>query len=68
MRSCASGWPCVLGEIDDEVDDALPVALDSLELWDVGQRLLHARLDGLDGNAAIKAEIARGTPATRPAG
>ena len=50
-----------LGEIDDEVDDALPVALDPLELWQVGQRLLEARLTGMDGAAAIRAEIARGT-------
>ena len=50
-----------LGEIDDEVDDALPVELDPLELWQVGQRLLEARLTGMDGTAAIRAEIARGT-------
>ncbi|MEA2146968.1 MAG: exodeoxyribonuclease gamma subunit, partial [Solirubrobacteraceae bacterium] len=50
-----------LGEIDDEVDDALPVQLDPLELWQVGQRLLEARLTGMDGTAAIRAEIARGT-------
>ncbi len=50
-----------LGDVDDEVDDALPVQLDALELWDVGQRLLEARLEGLEGNTAIKAEIARGT-------
>jgi exodeoxyribonuclease V gamma subunit len=45
----------------DEIEDALPVELDPLELWGVGQRLLEARLAGVDGNAAIKAEIARGT-------
>jgi exodeoxyribonuclease V gamma subunit len=50
-----------LGEIDDEVDDSLPVELDPLELWQVGQRLLEARLTGVDGTAAIRAEIARGT-------
>jgi exodeoxyribonuclease V gamma subunit len=44
----------------DEIDDALPVDLDPLERWGVGQRLLEARLAGVDGNAAIKAEIARG--------
>jgi exodeoxyribonuclease V gamma subunit len=50
-----------LAEIDDEVDDSLPVELDPLELWQVGQRLLDARLTGVDGTAAIRAEIARGT-------
>ena len=50
-----------LAEIDDEVDDSLPVELDPLELWQVGQRLLEARLIGVDGTAAIRAEIARGT-------
>jgi exodeoxyribonuclease V gamma subunit len=45
----------------DEVHDALPVELDALERWGVGQRLLDARLAGIDGNTAIKAEIARGT-------
>ena len=45
----------------DEIEDALPVELDPLERWGVGQRLLEARLTGVDGNAAIKAEIARGT-------
>ena len=50
-----------LGDFDDEVQDALPVQLDPLELWDVGQRLLEGLLAGVDGNTAIKAEIARGT-------
>ncbi len=50
-----------LGEIDDEVDDALPVELDGLERWGVGQRLLDAALAGTDGRAACLAEIARGT-------
>jgi exodeoxyribonuclease V gamma subunit len=45
----------------DEIEDALAVELEPLELWGVGQRLLDARLAGVDGNAAIKAEIARGT-------
>src|SRR5207248_312289 len=45
----------------DDVADALPVELDGLGRWGVGQRLLDARLAGVDGHAAIKAEIARGT-------
>ncbi len=45
----------------DELQDALSVELDSLQRWSVGQRLLDARLEGVDGNTAIKAEIARGT-------
>jgi exodeoxyribonuclease V gamma subunit len=45
----------------DEIEDALVVELDGLQRWGVGQRLLDARLAGVDGNAAIKAEIARGT-------
>jgi exodeoxyribonuclease V gamma subunit len=45
----------------DEIEDALVVELDGLQRWGVGQRLLDARLAGIDGNAAIKAEIARGT-------
>jgi exodeoxyribonuclease V gamma subunit len=44
----------------DEVEDALPVELDGLEKWGVGQRLLDARLAGVDGRAAVLAEIARG--------
>jgi exodeoxyribonuclease V gamma subunit len=49
-----------LGDFSTDVDDALPVDLDGLERWDIGQRLLDARLDGCDVRAAYKAEIARG--------
>ncbi len=45
----------------DEIEDGLAVELDGLQRWGVGQRLLEARLAGVDGNTAIKAEIARGT-------
>jgi exodeoxyribonuclease V gamma subunit len=45
----------------DEIEDALPVELTGLGRWGVGQRLLEARLAGVDGAAAIRAEIARGT-------
>jgi exodeoxyribonuclease V gamma subunit len=45
----------------DEIADGLPVELDGLERWGVGQRLLEALLEGVDGRAAILAEKARGT-------
>ncbi len=45
----------------DEVEDELSVELDGLQRWGVGQRLLEARLRGIDGRTAILAEIARGT-------
>ena len=44
----------------DEIEDGLPVELDPLQRWAVGQRLLGALRAGVDGNTAIKAEIARG--------
>lgn len=49
-----------LGERDDEVADALPVELDGLGEWGVGQRLLEAVLDGAGLEAAAAAERARG--------
>jgi exodeoxyribonuclease V gamma subunit len=45
----------------DEVQDALPVELDGLGTWGVGQRLLDARLAGAGSRPAALAEIARGT-------
>ena len=48
-------------DFSDEVQDDLQVELDGLGKWGVGQRLLDARLAGVDGRAAILAEIARGT-------
>ena len=48
-------------DFSDEVEDALPVELDGLEQWDVGQRLLEARLAGADLGTAVAAELARGT-------
>ena len=50
-----------VGDYSDEVEDALPVELDGLGTWGVGQRLLDARLAGVDPRAAALAEIARGT-------
>jgi exodeoxyribonuclease V gamma subunit len=49
-----------LGDFSHEVDDALPVELDGLEKWGVGQRILEGRLDGCDPRAVCLAEIARG--------
>ncbi len=45
----------------EELSDNLSVELDGLGKWGVGQRLLDARLAGVDGRTAILAEIARGT-------
>ena len=47
-RSCASGSGSASATYADEVEDALPVELDALEEWGVGQRLLDARLAGAD--------------------
>lgn len=44
----------------DELKDALPVELDGLERWAVGERLLTARLAGIPIAAARATEIARG--------
>jgi exodeoxyribonuclease V gamma subunit len=49
-----------VGDYADEVADALPVELDALEKWGVGQRLLDALIAGTDDRAAIRAEIAAG--------
>ncbi len=48
-------------ERDDDVRDALPVELDALGRWAVGQRLLDELLAGIEPRAALLAEIARGT-------
>jgi exodeoxyribonuclease V gamma subunit len=45
----------------DEIEDGLTVELDHLGRWGVGQRLLEARLRGVDGRTASLAEKARGT-------
>ena len=51
-----------VGDYADEVDDALPVELDALERWGVGQRLL----DGVLGGASIEA-LRRGRDRARDA-
>jgi exodeoxyribonuclease V gamma subunit len=50
-----------VGDYSDEVEDALPVELDALERWGVGQRLLDGVLAGASIEACVAAEIARGT-------
>jgi exodeoxyribonuclease V gamma subunit len=50
-----------VGDYSDEVADALPVELDALERWGVGQRLLDGVLAGATIEACVNAEIARGT-------
>ncbi|MCB0865619.1 MAG: exodeoxyribonuclease V subunit gamma [Solirubrobacterales bacterium] len=45
----------------EEVDDDLPIELDGLGKWGVGNNLLQAQLRGLDRRAATLAEIKRGT-------
>ena len=49
-----------VADFSDEIDDTLPVELDNLEQWQVGQRILEARLAGVDQRTACLAEIARG--------
>jgi len=49
-----------LGQSFRDVDDALPVDLDGLERWGLGERLLTARMAGADLDACIAAERARG--------
>ena len=49
-----------VGDYNDEIDDALPVELDGLEKWGVGNRLLDGRLAGAAMDALRPAEIARG--------
>lgn len=49
-----------LTEREDDPDDALPLDLDALEAWGVGDRLLRDRLAGIDAPAARRLERARG--------
>ena len=50
----------VVADDDEGSRDALPVELDRLEEWGVGDRLLEARLAGADMEACRAAEMARG--------
>ena len=53
---------------DDEVDDALPVELDALAQWAIGERLLGAGLAGVDPGQAVRAEWLRGDLPPGPLG
>ena len=43
-----------------DFEDAIPIELDGLEEWEIGERILRARLDGADWVTCEAAEIARG--------
>ena len=45
----------------EEIADSLTVEMGGLDRWGVGQRLLEARLAGVEARTATTAEIARGT-------
>jgi len=47
-------------EDDDEVLDAMPIELDGLQQWSVGDRLLRDRLRGLSADEALQREWRRG--------
>jgi exodeoxyribonuclease V gamma subunit len=44
----------------DTVEDAMPVALDPLQEWTVGDRMLHDMLRGMDADTAARFEWRRG--------
>ena len=50
-----------VADYDEDVADALPVELDGLELWAVGQRLVEGRLQGTSLDVCVAAEVARGS-------
>jgi exodeoxyribonuclease V gamma subunit len=50
-----------LTDFTEETEDGLRIELDGLQRWQVGERLLEARLAGVDGRTAALAEIKRGT-------
>ncbi|MBV9916432.1 MAG: exodeoxyribonuclease V subunit gamma [Solirubrobacterales bacterium] len=50
-----------VGEYGDELEDALPVELDPLGRWAVGQRLLEGLLGGAELDDCLRAERARGS-------
>ena len=45
---------------DDQIEDSLPIELDPLQKWGVGDRLLESRLRGVELVDAREAEMARG--------
>jgi exodeoxyribonuclease V gamma subunit len=49
-----------VGDFEDDVLDAIPVELDGLGRWGIGERVLGARLAGASAEACRAAELARG--------
>jgi exodeoxyribonuclease V gamma subunit len=49
-----------VGERPSELEDALPVEIEGLDRWRIGERMLLARLGGVSAEDAQAAEIARG--------
>ena len=45
----------------DATEDKMPVEIDPLEQWDVGDRMLHDMLRGMDRQVAVDTEWRRGT-------
>jgi exodeoxyribonuclease V gamma subunit len=52
---------CTLPWDVDEISDAMPVEIDPLEEWTVGDRMLHDMLRGMHPDTAANAEWRRGT-------
>ncbi|WP_280357849.1 exodeoxyribonuclease V subunit gamma [Nocardia otitidiscaviarum] len=48
-------------EEEEEIDDRLPIALDGLTKWSMGERMLAARLNGVEADMLRAAEWRRGT-------
>ncbi|MCW2613857.1 MAG: recC [Frankiales bacterium] len=48
-------------DADDALPDALRAELDGLQTWDVGERMLAARLAGVEASDFAQAELRRGT-------
>ena len=48
------------GDVPDQLSDALPVEMGPLDRWELGDRLLEARLGGADLGATLMAEQGRG--------
>lgn len=55
-------------EEEDQTSDELPVALEGLDAWAVGTRLLDRLLQGADPDRLLAAEWRRGTPPPRALG
>ncbi|HEU5082355.1 MAG TPA: exodeoxyribonuclease V subunit gamma [Acidimicrobiales bacterium] len=51
---------CNVWDDDDQLPDAIPVELDSLEQWGIGQRLVERLVAGDPVEAAVEAELAVG--------